>query len=78
MTPSYDGAGQVNGYHSNRRVPNRNVLSNTIIPLYKSLLAEEARFNNRKEGMNSAHDMLLRILKDKGVGYDELIFSLQN
>ncbi len=76
VTPSFDGMGNVNGYHSNRRVPDRRVLNDTIIPLYKKLLAEEDRHANRKEGMNSAYGMLVNLLKEKGVGYDELIFSL--
>lgn len=77
VTPSYDGSGNVNGYHSNRRVPGRAVLDETIIPLYKQLLSEEQRHKNQKEGMHSAYDMLVNLLKEKGIGYDELIFSLQ-
>ena len=77
VTPSYDGAGNVNGYHSNRRVPDRKILDSTIIPLYKQLLEEEQRYKNRKDGMNSAYNNLLQILKEKGVGYDEFFFSLQ-
>lgn len=76
VTPSFDGFGNVNGYHSNRRVPDRRVLDGTIIPLYRQLLAEEEKFANRKDGMNSAFNSLLALLKEKGVGYDELIFSL--
>ena len=78
VTPSFDGVGNINGYHSNRRVPSREVLDGTIIPLYKQLITEEQRHKNRKEGMNSAFQMLLDLLKEKGVGYDELIFSLQS
>lgn len=76
VTPSFDSGGNVCGYHSNRRVPDRRVLNETIIPLYTSLLAEEERHANRKEGMNSAYNMLGALLKEKGVGYDELVFSL--
>ncbi|MGB0719177.1 MAG: PAS domain-containing protein [Bdellovibrionales bacterium] len=78
VTPSYDANGQVSGYHSNRRVPDRDVVNNTIIPLYDALLAEEKRHKNRKDGMNSAFAMVLNILNEKGVSYDEFIFSLQN
>lgn len=78
VTPSLDGSGNINGYHSNRRVPDRKVLDGTIIPLYKRLLAEEQRHKNRKEGMNSSFQMLVNLLEEKGVGYDELIFSLQS
>lgn len=77
VTPSFDGGGNVSGYHSNRRVPDKRAIEETIMPLYKQLLAEEKRHSNRKDGMNSSYNMLLDLLKQKGVGYDELIFSLQ-
>lgn len=78
VTPSYDASGQITGYHSNRRVPDRNTLDTVIIPLYKQLLDIEERQSNRKEGMNDAFNTLVNILKDKGIGYDEFIFSLQS
>ena len=77
VTPSLDSSGNINGYHSNRRVPDRKVLDDTIIPLYKQLCEEEERHKNAKEGMNNGFQMLMNILEEKGVGYDELIFSLQ-
>ncbi len=76
VTPSYDGSGNIIGYHSNRRVPDRAVLNDTIIPLYKSLLDEEARHADRKAGMQASFDAVLNLLKEKGVAYDELVFSL--
>lgn len=76
VTPSFDEAGNILSYHSNRRVPNRKILEGTIIPLYKTLLEEENRHKNRKEGMQSAHAMLVKILKGKNMAYDEFIFSL--
>ena len=77
VTPSYDATGQVIGYHSNRRVPDPDVVKSTIIPLYADLKAEEERHANRKQGMNSAFASLLDLLKGKGISYDEFIFSLQ-
>ena len=38
VTPSYGTEGQVIGYHSNRRVPNRAVIDEHIAPLYAKLL----------------------------------------
>lgn len=78
VTPSRDASGQVVGYHSNRRVPDRKVLDTVIIPLYKQLLEIEGRQANSKEGMNEAFNTLVNLLKSKGVGYDEFIFSLQS
>lgn len=77
VTPSYDLEGNVVGYHSSRRVPNRTTVEQVIIPLYRQLLQEEARYENSKEGMNAAFNQVLKLLADKGVSYDELIFSLQ-
>ena len=77
VTPSFDEAGNITGYHSNRRVPDRDILENTIIPLYDQLLAEEKRHKNRKDGMNAAYDMLVNLLNEKGIAYDQFVFSLQ-
>ena len=76
VTPSYDASGNIVGYHSNRRVPDRRILDDIIRPLYKDLLAEEAKHGNRKEGLDASTNMLLNILKEKGVGYDEFILTL--
>ncbi|MBP9050380.1 MAG: PAS domain S-box protein [Alphaproteobacteria bacterium] len=78
VTPSFDTNGKVTGYHSNRRVPERKIIEGTIIPLYQKLLAVEQSHSNSKDGMNAAHETLTAILNDKGVSYDEFIFSLQN
>ena len=76
VTPSFDGSGNIIGYHSSRRTPDRRVLDDTIIPLYKSLLSEENRHDDRKAGLEASTNMLLNLLKEKGVEYDELVFSL--
>ncbi len=78
VTPTFDSNGNIISYHSNRRVPDRKVLEETIIPLYKMLQDEENRHSNKKEGMNSAYNMLIKLLEDKGICYDQFIFSLAN
>lgn len=78
VTPSFDASGNVNGYHSNRRVPERRTLDEVVIPTYKKLLRTENSHSNSKEGMNASYDELLNILKEKGSTYDEFIFSLQS
>ncbi len=77
-TPSRDASGTVVGYHSNRRVPNMQVVNTVIQPLYKQLLDIEKSHANSKDGMQAAFDTLVNILKEKGVEYDEFIFSLQD
>ncbi|MEZ5919222.1 MAG: PAS domain-containing protein [Alphaproteobacteria bacterium] len=76
VTPTFDSEGKVTSYHSNRRVPSRAVLENTIIPLYKRLVEEEDRHKNRKDGMNSASALLESILEEKEMSYDEFVLSL--
>lgn len=53
VTPSIDADGNVLGYHSSRRVPDRKVLAEKIEPLYAALLAEEKRHANRKDGQKA-------------------------
>ncbi len=76
VTPSFDASGALTGYHSNRRVPERAVLDQTVVPLYRSLLATERQAPDRKLGLADSHQQLLDLLKEKGMDYDELVFSL--
>ncbi|MBC8240530.1 MAG: PAS domain-containing protein [Alphaproteobacteria bacterium] len=76
VTPSKDARGQVVGYHSNRRVPDRRIVTEHIIPLYQSLLAEEQKYQNRKEGMQAAHAMVGTLLADRGLAYDQFVATL--
>jgi PAS domain S-box-containing protein len=75
VTPIRDGSGTITGYRSERVVPKKEVVENVIKPLYKSLLDEEERVGG-DAGMESAFQMVLALLKEKGVSYDELIASL--
>jgi PAS domain S-box-containing protein len=75
VTPSFDAQHKILGYHSNRRLPRREAIGK-IEPIYRQLLVEEERHADRKVGMMSAFDMLVGLLKEQGVAYDEFIFSL--
>ena len=75
VTPTFDGSGKITGYHSNRRKPQKEALA-AVKPLYQALLAQEQRHANRKDGMQAGYDMLIGMLQEKGVGYDEFVFSL--
>lgn len=76
VTPSRDAKGQIIGYHSNRRVPDRTIIEKTIIPLYRSLREEEARHANRKDGMEAAFHVVEGLLAEKGTAYDEFVARL--
>lgn len=77
ITPSFDANHKIIGYHSNRRVPDAHIVTSVISPLYAKLLQIEESHPNRKEGMLAAHTFLLDLLAEKGIEYDEFIFSLQ-
>ncbi|MDK9694776.1 MAG: PAS domain-containing protein [Siculibacillus sp.] len=76
VTPSYDAARRVVGYHSNRRVPDRKVITEVMAPVYADLLKIEASHANAKDGMKASFARLLDIVKSKANSYDELIFAL--
>ena len=76
VTPSFDEQGNIISYHSSRRVPRRDVVEGVITPLYQQLLDAENSFDNSKEGMAVSFQAVLDLLNEKGVSYDELIFSL--
>lgn len=76
VTPSYDAAGAMVGYHSNRRVPDRRVVREVIEPLYKDLLRIETSNKSAKDGLVASYAALNDIVKSKASSYDELIFSL--
>ncbi|HEY0834421.1 MAG TPA: PAS domain-containing protein [Azospirillum sp.] len=75
VTPSYDDAGKVVGYHSSRRVPERSAIDK-VVPLYRTLLSVEEGQPDRKQGMEAAFGAVVKLLTEKGIGYDEFVFSL--
>jgi PAS domain S-box-containing protein len=75
VTPSFDNTGRLTGYHSSRRSPRPEKLA-PVKDLYRALLKEEQNHGDRKAGMDAGVQMLTNLLSEKGVGYDEFIFSL--
>jgi len=71
VTASVDKNGKIIGYYSVRRKPNPKALE-VIIPLYKEMIRVE-----KSEGVAASFKVLTDILQEKGIGYDELIISLQ-
>ena len=76
VTPSITATGEITGYHSNRRAPDRSKITTVIQPLYDELLRIEQQPTNRKDGLTTAYEALHDRLKSKGVDYDRFIFSL--
>jgi PAS domain S-box-containing protein len=74
VTPTFGRAGEIAGYHSNRRTPDRSALAQ-IEPLYRRLLAEEARHPTKAEQIASSSSILGEVLARARVSYDELMFT---
>lgn len=75
VTPSFDAAGNILGYHSNRRKPDAAQIAK-IAPIYRSLREEEDRAGDRKQGMQRSFESLTAHLQAQGIAYDEFVFSL--
>jgi len=75
VTPTLDPQRNVIGFHSNRRKPDRAQIDK-IGKLYAQLRDEEGRHRNAKDGMMAGHGMLMNMLQQQGVGYDEFIFAV--
>jgi PAS domain S-box-containing protein len=78
VTPSLNSKGEMIGYHSNRRVPDRGVLESAIIPLYAEVLKIEHAHVNGKAAVEAGCKALADFVAAQKVAYDELIFSLQS
>lgn len=75
VTPSYDPNHKLIGYHSNRRYPHRDAIDR-VKKLYREMLSEEQKYQNAKEAMEASTQLLLNVLKQQNMSYDEFIFSL--
>jgi len=74
ITPVLDENGEIAGYYSVRRKPDEKALG-TVKGLYSAMLQEES-LGGKKEGMEASTKLLTDLLSDKGITYEELIFSL--
>jgi PAS domain S-box-containing protein len=75
VTPTFGPSGEIIGYHSNRRVPERKAVA-TVEELYRHVLAEERRHRNRTEAVNAGLQVLTSAVAQSGMPYEELVFSL--
>ena len=64
------------GYRAVRVPPNPTVVNDVIAPLYKQMRDKEKEMDYSNEGMEAATQILLDVLADKGLSYDELINAL--
>ncbi|MCA8971734.1 MAG: PAS domain S-box protein [Planctomycetes bacterium] len=75
VTPTFDDAGKITGYHSSRRRPKRDAVQKAQ-DLYANLLAVEAKHADKRSAMDASARVLTDLLETAGVAYDEFAFSL--
>lgn len=75
VTPTFDAAGRISGYHSNRRwVPP--ATRRTVAALYRTVLAAERSASGSKDAVTAGTGALTRALDDAGTDYDTWVWSL--
>lgn len=75
VTPSFDRAGAIIGYHSNRRVPKPDAVRK-VEALYKELRALEDAAPTPQAGMEASAKKLHEWIQANGGNYDALVFTL--
>ncbi|WP_281302209.1 MULTISPECIES: PAS domain-containing protein [unclassified Iodidimonas] len=77
VTPTFDKNGQITGYHSNRRAPDRPVIDE-MTRLFAELCAIEQGAVDRKAGLIASEQALQAKIAAAGQTFDQFIFSTIN
>ena len=77
VTPTFSPDGRITGYHSNRRTPRREAVKE-IEPIYRTLLAEEAKHAGKLDQVEASTKLLLSVLASVNMKYDEFAWSLEH
>jgi len=75
VTPSFNANGDIISYHSMRRVPDEKPRE-IVAGLYKQLKEVESSHANPKDGMEAALNVVVELLQENKMDYNEFIFSL--
>ena len=75
LTPTTDAAGEIVGFHSNRRSVERAAVD-AITQVYDMVLAEEAKHKNGKASLAAGYALLTKLVADTGMEYDEYVLSI--
>lgn len=74
VTPTFDPSGNITGYLSVRRKPKMSGVQ-TVTGLYAAMLAEEKRVGPAN-AIAASTKMLVDLLTEKGLSYDELVLAI--
>lgn len=75
VTPSFDAAGKIIGYHSNRRAPKPETVAK-VEPIYKQLREMEDRAATPQAGVAASVQAMQAWVDANGGNYDAIIHSL--
>lgn len=75
VTPSFGPNGEIIGFHSNRRVPRKEIIK-TVEALYKDLRSIEDQAETPRAGTELSSKKLHDWVNTNGGNYDALMFSL--
>ncbi len=75
ITPSFDAAHRIVGYHSHRRCPDEAAIAE-VEPLYRALLAEERRQTTARDQVAAGRALLDRTLAQAGASYEEFVWGV--
>lgn len=74
VTPVRNEKEEIVGDYSVRRKPSKKALE-VVIPLYRTMLEEEKR-NETRNQIESSTKILLNVLQEKGMEYEEFVLSI--
>jgi PAS domain S-box-containing protein len=74
VTPTFDPAGNITGYFSVRRKPKLSGIE-AVTPLYAAMLEAEQKAGPAN-AIEASTKILVDVLKQKGIGYDELVLAI--
>lgn len=74
VTPSFDRLGNIIGYHSTRRAPDRSAIE-AVEPLYRQMVEAEQRAGGQ-DAIPAGLTVLTSALTQLGMSYDAFLFSL--
>ena len=77
VTPSRDAAGRITGYHSSRRAAESAAVMR-VRPLYKQLLAEEAKYPRASDAAEAGVNLLQKLLAEQNTTYERFVWELTN
>ncbi len=75
VTPTRGRDGRIESYHSSRRAPDRAAVD-AVAPLYRTLLAEEAKHRTPQEQWQASLALFTTWLGERKMPYPELVFAL--